>query len=101
MASPRTDVLQLPSRRHFMINILFVFISIVCRIFPHPANFTPVGATAVLAGRTLPVRWAIPFTLSAMVLSDWILSLWQGYPFLSGVSVFVYSGFVAQMLLGR
>src|SRR5438105_7031865 len=80
------------------------FLIALCAIFrvvPHPANLAPVGATAVLAGRTLRAPYAIAVTLAAMVLSDFALAEIHGWPMFGLGTLFVYGGFVAQVLIAR
>ena len=62
--------------------ILMVALSIIIRLVPHPANFTPIFALALFAGFYLSKKWAIILPLSAMFLSgifigfyDWKLML--------------------------
>lgn len=78
-----------------------IFLVTVFRILPHPANFTPMGAVAVLSGRSLPRGKAILVTIAAMVVSDFALSRIYGWTFLGATSFFVYSGFVLQALIAR
>ncbi len=84
-----------------MLPALLIVLCVALRIIPHPPNFAPVGATAVFAGRTLPVWLAIGLTCVAMLLGDFALSRIRGYPFLTAVTPFVYGGFAIQALLGR
>jgi hypothetical protein len=84
-----------------MLPALLIVLCVALRIAPHPPNFAPVGATAVFAGRTLPTWLAIVLTCAAMLVGDFFLSRIQGYPFLTLVTPFVYSGFAVQALLGR
>lgn len=74
---------------------------VVLRVVPHPPNVAPVGATAVLAGRTLPRHFAIALVIVAMFLADALLAWLHGYPLVSWVTPFSYAGFVVQALLGR
>ena len=84
-----------------MLAVLLVFVCAFVRILPHPPNFAPVGATAVLAGRTLRPATAIAVTLAAMTLSSYVLSRIHGWqPFGLG-TLFVYAGFAMQVLIAR
>mgnify|MGYP000996622127 CR=1 FL=1 len=58
--------------------LLLIALCVVLRILPHPPNFAPVGAAGVLGGRTL-----------------------HGYEAFGWVSLFVYGGFVAQVVIAR
>ena len=73
-----------------------IVLAVVGRLIPHPDNFTPVMAVALLAGATLPGAVAYALPLTALVASDLLL----GYPFdwMSGV---VYGCFLASVGLGQ
>lgn len=83
-----------------MIPTLMILLAVLGRLVPHPPNLAPQGAIAVFAGRTLPLRLAIPLTLGAMFLGDLALSKLRGYEVLRVDTLFVYAGFVIQALLG-
>ena len=84
-----------------MLAVLVVFVCAFFRVIPHPPNFAPVGATAVLAGRTLKPLTAIAVTLAAMALADLALAAIHGWqPFGIG-TLFIYGGFAAQVLIAR
>ena len=78
-----------------------IVLCVVFRVIPHPPNVAPVGAMAVLAGRTLPRRFAIVTVVIAMFIADALLAWLHGYPLISWVTPFVYAGFVVQALVGR
>lgn len=84
--------------------MLAVFLLVVCavvRIVPHPPNFAPVGATAVLAGRTLRPLAAIALTLAAMAISDLALSAIHGWQPFGWMTLFIYGAFAAQVMIAR
>lgn len=84
--------------------MLAVFLIVVCavvRILPHPPNFAPVGATAVLAGRTLRPAAAIAVTLAAMAISDLALSAIHGWAPFGWGTLYIYGAFAAQVMLAR
>jgi hypothetical protein len=84
-----------------MLAVLLVFVCAFFRVIPHPPNFAPVGATAVLAGRTMRPLAAIAVTLAAMALADITLAAIHGWrPFGLG-TLFIYGGFAIQVLLAR
>jgi len=83
-----------------MLAALVVVLCVVARLLPQPANFTPIGAAAVLAGRTLPRRYSIALMMVTMLASDLVLSRLRGMSYLNAVTPFVYAGFAAQVLLG-
>jgi hypothetical protein len=78
-----------------------ILLCTVVRIVPHPPNFAPVGASAVLAGRTMRPLTAIAVTLAAMALSDLALAWIHGWRPFGPVTLFVYGGFAAQVLIAR
>lgn len=84
-----------------MLSFFLILLCLFFRAIPHPPNFAPVGGAAILAGRTLPLPWAVGVILTTMVASDWILSQIHGYPLFSSVTWFVYGAFCAQAFLGR
>src|SRR4029078_6310614 len=73
----------------------------VLRVIPHPPNFAPVGAAAILAGRTLKPGLAMTLIALAMFVGDALLACWHGYPVISRATPFSYSAFFLQALLGR
>ncbi len=81
--------------------VLLVFVCAFFRVIPHPPNFAPVGATAVLAGRTLKPLPAIAVTLAAMALADVTLAALHGWPAFTLGTLFIYGAFVVQILIAR
>lgn len=57
---------------------------------------TPMAAVGLLAGYALPRRWAVATTLSAMLISDALLSSYGSWP----VALAVYATMTAAPLLG-
>jgi hypothetical protein len=80
---------------------LVLLLAVGMRVLPHPPNVTPVGASAVFAGRTLKPWQSMVFVALAMALGDLALSRLHGYAVFTWVSPFVYAGFFAQAALGR
>ena len=78
-----------------------IALCVVLRVVPHPPNFAPVGATAVMAGRTMPAWLALATVFVAMFLADIALARIHGYAIASWETPFIYGGFAVQMLLGR
>lgn len=60
-------------------NLLFVLfiacLAILIRLMPHPANFAPVGAVALLGGMLLPRKFAYWSVIAVIVLSDLVIGL--------------------------
>ena len=50
-------------------------ISFVMRLLPHPANFIPLGALALISGTYIRSKWGILAPLAVMVTSDLIIGL--------------------------
>jgi hypothetical protein len=84
-----------------MLAVTMIVLCALGRVIPHPPNLTPVGAVAVLAGRTLSRRAAIAIVIAAMAISNVIIDLSHGWPLVGIATPFVYAGFVAQAMLGR
>lgn len=78
--------------------IFFVFISFFsffARILPHPPNFAPVGALAVMAGTYLPKRYALFLPLFLMFVSDYFIGFYD-----IKVMAAVYLSFLLYVFLG-
>ena len=75
---------------------LLIALATLCRLVPHPPNFTPVLAVALFGGAMLPRRTALAVPFLAMLLSDFVL----GYPF-GWMNLVVYGCFLAGVGLGR
>lgn len=84
-----------------MSSIVLIALCVVLRVLPHPPNFAPVGATAIFAGRTLPLPAALLLTLVASLVADATLAVVHGYPAITWVTPFVYIAFLLQALIGR
>ncbi len=78
-----------------------VLLAVSARLLPHPPNFTPLGAAALLAGATFRTRWrALAVPLGAMLLSDLALEAGRGRG-LHALLPVVYLLFAASVLIGR
>ncbi|PID81498.1 hypothetical protein CSB20_02755 [bacterium DOLZORAL124_64_63] len=84
-----------------MLPVLMVVLCVVFRVVPHPPNFAPVGAAAVMSGRTMSGGKALLLVAVAMFLGDAALARIHGYSVVSSVTPFVYGGFFVQTFLGR
>ncbi len=84
-----------------MLAVWMILLCAVGRLVPHPPNFAPVGAVAVLAGRTLSRAAAIAIVIAAMAASNLALDLVHGWPLVSITTPFIYAGFAAQALIAR
>lgn len=73
---------------------LFV-LALVSRLLPHPANFSPLIAVALFAGREIKNRsLAFLFPFAVLFATDLILGL-------TWLNLFVYLGFFASVVFGR
>lgn len=83
-----------------MKNIL-ILLGILGRLIPHPSNFTPVGAVALVGGSKLNglSRWMIPFI--ALIISDILLEIFYGTQAFSFSTPFVYASFAISIFFGR
>ena len=80
---------------------LLIWVSVVGRLMPHPFNFTPVGAMALVGSAKLgPVwRWITPF--AALIVSHVILNhTLYGFKDWFAIVPFVYASFAINILLG-
>jgi hypothetical protein len=73
----------------------FIMFAALCRILPHPWNFTPVGAMALFGGAKFSEKYsALVFPLGALFLSDMVLGFYPGM-------WTVYAAFVVMVGIGR
>lgn len=80
---------------NYGIACVLVLLAALCRLLPHPMNFTPVLAVAIFGGATLPRRLALVVPIASLFLSELAL----GYGF-SAMSLIVYTCFAAGVWLG-
>jgi len=73
-----------------------VLLAVCGRLFPHPPNFTPLGAVGLFAGRSLTGAGAWLTPLAALLLSD----AWLGF-YHPWVMLGVYAGCLSGVPLGR
>tara|TARA_Y100000814_G_scaffold212974_1_gene158168 strand:+ start:196 stop:693 length:498 start_codon:yes stop_codon:yes gene_type:complete len=73
---------------------LIIIFGIICRLIPHPPNFSPVTAIALFGGLNFSdKRIAFSIPLVVLFLSDLILGI-------SMINLFVYTGFLLIVFLG-
>ena len=82
--------------------VSLVFVGFLARVVPHPLNFTPVIAMALVAGVYARPRWlALALPLAAMFLSDLLLNntvyaaYYEGFRWLGDAGVYVAIGLCA------
>lgn len=74
--------------------VVMIFSAAALRLVPHPANMAPIAALALFAGAHFDDRrlaFLVPF--AALLLSDLVLGLYPGLPF-------VYAGFALSVMIG-
>ncbi len=80
---------------------LLIVATVAMRVVPHPWNFAPVGAVALFGGATFRSKWAaflVP--LSAMFISDVLLSNLKGYDLFTPITAVIYACYVFYAALG-
>jgi hypothetical protein len=75
--------------------IVFVLIGIVLRLYPHPSNFTPLGALALFGGVYLSRKIALILPIIAMTISDLFIGYYE-----FKLMIVVYGSFLLCVLLG-
>ena len=74
--------------------ISLIFFAILSRFLPHPPNFTPIAAIALLSTKGFTNRWLMfLIPIMSLFISDLFLGLHATIPF-------VYTSFVLITLLG-
>ena len=75
--------------------VSLIFFAILSRFLPHPPNFTPITAIALLSTKGFVNRWvAFLIPIVSLFISDLFLGLHSTIPF-------VYGSFILIALLGR
>ena len=75
--------------------VSLIFFAILSRFLPHPPNFTPIAAIALLSSKGFINRWvAFLIPIVSLFISDLFLGLHSTIPF-------VYGSFILIALLGR
>lgn len=91
--------------------LLMILVTIIFRVLPHPANFSPVSAIAIFGGAYLKKRYAIILPLIIMIFSDYLLLYIKPYqidfseikPIIAtfhSTTFYVWGSFVISGLLG-
>lgn len=74
--------------------LILVVLSVIGRLVPHPANFTPLGATALFGGAKLSRPWNYLAPLFVLFVTDLVIGL-------HGTMLYVYGGFLVSAWLGE
>ena len=70
--------------RKLMIGSVFILAAAFSRLLPHPNNFVPVVAMALVSGMYFNKMFAFIIPLAAMVLSDLVIGFHATIPFVYG-----------------
>ncbi len=70
-----------------------IFLAALSRLLPHPPNFAPITAVALLGGVYLDKRFSFLVPIAAMLISDAFLGFHRGVPA-------VYASFLAITFIG-
>jgi hypothetical protein len=81
--------------KHGYIVLLSILILIISRLIPHPPNFSPMIVIALLLARECKLSIAVFSMLFSFLISDALLSWWQGYPVFGDWSLFTYSALIS------
>lgn len=73
-----------------------IAIGAISRLFPHPANFVPVGALAIFSGLYLSKKYAYILPLVIMFLSDLIIGFYDWK-----IMASVYASFLLMVGIGQ
>lgn len=77
-----------------IVPLLLVIFAISMRLFPHPANVTPITALALFGSAYLPKRVGLVLPIIALLISDYFIG------FYGTTMYFVYGSFLLAGLIG-
>ena len=105
---PLNDPLRMTlsrATRHLPLLITMIVIAAAGRLVPHPPNFVPTGAMALLGAAALPKKWLVYLVpLAAYYLSDLALNniLYAAYfdGLYFGADPYIYLGVVLMIAVG-
>ena len=102
-----TNFVSLVMKKNILLIVALIVIGILGRIIPHPPNFTPIIAIALLASHVFKNKWIVILTpLMAMWISDLVINnyLYAGYYdsllIFSSSFLWVYGPIICIALLG-
>ena len=78
----------------------WVILGVIGRLIPHIPNFTPMTSLSLFAGSKLSRATAFMTLFFALLVSDILLAIINGYPVFSYWTLFSYSGFAIMVLAG-
>lgn len=80
------------NRNYILIACILIFFGMIMRILPHAPNATPIVAIAFASSLYLGKRWSIILPLTALLLSDLIIGIYDWKIMLSVYGSFVLIG---------
>jgi hypothetical protein len=84
------------NKNQILLIVSLILLGVVCRLLPHLANFTPIGAIALFAGFYWRGKWQLIVLLLIMLISDSIIGFYS-----IRVMVAVYVCIAFNAYLGR
>ncbi|MFA6132150.1 MAG: DUF6580 family putative transport protein [Patescibacteria group bacterium] len=72
------------SRAKIIVAVLLIAFSVAFRLLPHPANFAPVAAAAMITAVYLGGGWAVVVPLAVMFFSDLFIGFYD-WPIMAAV----------------
>jgi len=98
-------------KKNFILATFLIVIAACLRLFPQPANFSPIGAMALFSGAILGskyLKYIIPLVIlfvSDLILNNTILRAWypdsEGFIFFSKYMITTYIAFVLAVAIGH
>jgi hypothetical protein len=85
--------------RSLILATVLILVAAFSRLIPHPANFTPLAAMALVGGAYLDRRFALAVPFAALILSDAIIGFHSLMPYVYGS--FLAIGGIGLLLQGR
>lgn len=78
-----------------ILGIVLVILGASARLFPHPANFVPLGAIAIFSGLFLPRKLALWLPMVALFVSDLLIGFYSWPIMFTVYASFLLTTFVA------
>ena len=85
--------------RNLILAAVLILAAAFSRVLPHPANFTPLAAMALVGGAYLDRRFALVIPFAALLLSDAIIGFHSLMPYVYGS--FLVTGAIGLLLQNR
>lgn len=81
------------SRSQLLFAVILIVAASISRLIPHPMNFAPITAIALFGGIYFDRRFAPILPLSALLISDYFLGMYEGI-------LWVYGSFILVVAIG-